>query len=152
MRKRDNRKYFINSRNIPMRMMVRDVVITLLAWALWSWICWDMFQIIYLEILHYLDDDPVNNLDLARLVRQLQVSYLFSGSVIAFLIVWAMINLARLAKTKNMAWAETAPLDLEREVVVYGCTVKEVVSWREARVLEVGVDDSGKVESVEYMP
>lgn len=149
MRKRDNRKYFINSLNIPRRMKLRDVIITLLAWALWTWICWDMVQLIYLEIIHHLDDDPLNNLDLARLARQLQVSYLFSGSVILFLVAWAMVNLARLAKTQNVAWAETRPLDIEKEVHAYGCRVEDVIVWREAQVLEVAVDDSGMIETVE---
>lgn len=130
-------------------MKLRDVIFTLLAWTLWSWICWDMFQVIYLEIIHTLDDDPLNNLDLARISQQLKVSYIFSGSVILFLVVWAMINLARLARTINVAWVETVPLDIEKEVEVYGCSKADIALWREARVMQVAVDDTGRIESVE---
>jgi flagellar motor switch/type III secretory pathway protein FliN len=55
------------------------------------------------------------------------------------------------SKTQNVVWAETVLLDVEKEVGSYGCSVKDIVQWRKIQVLEVALDDSGRIESVEKL-
>ena len=146
-----NKAYHIPSpERLPLKIVIRDVVLTLLAWALALYLCWDFLLQLTFGILHEFDTDPLNDLDWVQFSKQLRISFLFSGSVLIFLFAWALSNIRLLRRTKKMEGIQTERLPLEEEVQAYGCSASEVDLWRLKKIVTVAIDDSGQILKVDY--
>lgn len=148
---RAERYYLKAPQAIPLRIVVRDFLFTLLAWGIALWLCWDFLMVVSFGILHEFDSNPLNDFDWESFSKQLRVSFLFSSSVLIFLISWFIANILILRRTSKSANIQTPPLTLEKEVTAYGCTVKEVKEWRNYKILKMSVDDKGQVLKVDCL-
>ena len=145
-----NQKYRIESTGkLPLGIVVRDTVITTLAWSLALYLCTDFILQLSYGILHEFDTDPLNDLDWALFAKNLRISFFFSGSVLTFITAWTISNLLLLRRTQALAGRVVPPLKLEKEVEQYGCSADDVRQWRMKKILTIRIDDSGKILKVE---
>lgn len=146
-----NKAYHIPSpERLPLKIVIRDVLLTLLAWGLALYLCWDFLLQLTIGILNEFDTNPLNDLDWVQFSKNLRLSFLFSGSVLIFLLAWTLSNIRLLRRTQKMEGKQTEPLPLEKEVQAYGCSASEVALWRQKKVLTVAIDDSGQILEVDY--
>lgn len=143
-----NERYHIQAvGNVPIRMVVRDVLLTCISWGLAIYFSWDFLFHLQLGILYEIDANPLNDYDWSFFARQLRISLLFSTSVLIFIGGWAVSNIYLLLRTRHLEGLKTEPLLLEEEVKAYGCDAESVKSWREEKVLTVSIDDEGNILS-----
>lgn len=147
MTRDDRNKQYLTKppKKIPLQIILRDILLTVLAWGFVVLFCGDLLAEIFWAIVFELDTDPINDADWHFLLKQLKVSLTFSGSVLAFIGAWTISNLLLLARTKKNKGKQTQPLPLSREVKAYGVTEEEVLLWREQRILTVSIDDKGHI-------
>lgn len=141
-----NKRYLTKTpEKIPVGIIVRDIVLTVLAWGISLLFCGELLANIFWGVVFEFDTDPINNADWSFLFKQLKVSLVFSGTILAFIGAWAASNLLFLARTKTNQGKQTVPLPLSREVEAYGVTAEEVLLWREQKILTVSIDDKGHI-------
>ncbi len=147
MTRDDRNKQYLTKppEKIPLLIILRDLFLTVLAWGFVVLFCGELLVEIFWAIVFELDTDPINDADWNFLLKQLKVSLVFSGSVLAFIGAWTISNLLLLARTKMNKGKQTKPLPLSREIEAYGVTEEEVLLWREQRILTVSIDDKGHI-------
>lgn len=144
-----NRSYHVYSKEkLPLIIILRDILITLIAWGLTFYFCWDFLLHLTYGVLHELDTDPLNDLNWELFAKQLKISFLFSSSVLIFIGTWAIANVLLLLRTEKMAGFKSDPLPLSKEVLAYGCSVEDVKKWREQKVITASIDDTGVILEV----
>ncbi len=145
-----NQKYRIETTGkVPLPILLRDIVITLLIWSLAIYLCGDFILQLTYGILHEFDTDPLNDLDWALFAKNLKISFLFSGSVLTFITAWAISNLLLLRRTQGLEGRDVPQLRLKKEVNAYGCREDDVREWRKEKVITIGIDDTGQIISVQ---
>ena len=145
----DLSKYMIvSSKEIPVRFRIRDVIFTAAAWGLWLYICLDVLGMMEVGLLKELDLNPENDMNWELFFKQLEISYTFSGTVIVFLLSWAVANTIILTRLIKRQGKYASPLSLEEQVKSYNCSADKVRTWRKTRLLTVSIDDFGNVLSV----
>lgn len=145
-RENRNKQYLTKTpEKIPAQIIVRDIVLTVLAWGIAILFCGELLKNIFWGIVLEFDSDPINDVDWNFLFNQLKVSLAFSGTVLAFIGAWAVSNLLFLARTKINQGKQTKPLPLSREILAYRVTEDEVLLWREQQILTVSIDDKGHI-------
>ena len=145
----DLSKYMIvSSKEIPVRFRIRDIIFTAAAWGLWLYICLDVLGMMEVGLLKELDLNPENDMNWELFFKQLEISYTFSGTVIVFLLSWAVANTIILTRLIKHQGKYASPLSLEEQTKSYNCSANEVRTWRKTRLLTVSIDDLGNVLSV----
>lgn len=145
-----NHRYHIQSTTrLPLPIVLRDITITLLAWSLAIFLCGEFILQLTYGILHEFDTDPLNDLDWPLFVKNLKISFLFSGSVLTFITAWAISNILLLWRTRGLAGRDVPPLRLKKEAKAYGCNEEDVTKWRRERIVTVNIDDTGQIISVD---
>lgn len=143
-----NMKYRIQSTvRLPLVVILRDVVLTLLAWTLALYLCGDFILQLTYGILHEFDTDPLNDQDWALFAKNLKISFLFSGSVLTFITAWAVSNLLLLRKTQGLEGSDIPQLRLKKEVKAYGCSEEDARKWRKEKIITISIDDRGHIIS-----
>lgn len=147
MTREDRNKQYLTKtpEKMPTRIILRDIILTVLAWGLAILFCGELLANIFWGIVFEFDTDPINDTDWNFLLEQLKVSLVFSGSILAFIGAWAVSNLLLLARTSMSHGKQTIPLPLSREIEAYGVTEEEVLLWREQQILTVSIDDKGHI-------
>ncbi|BHH81905.1 poly-beta-1,6-N-acetyl-D-glucosamine biosynthesis protein PgaD [Desulforhopalus sp. 52FAK] len=144
-----NQNYRIQStKKLPLLIVLRDIVLTLLAWFLIIYLCGDFILQLTYGVLHEFDTDPLNDLDWALFAKNLRISFLFSGSVLTFITAWAISNLLLLRRTQRLEGINVPQLRLRKEVKSYGCSEEDVRKWRKEKIVTVSIDDTGQILSV----
>lgn len=144
-----NQTYRIQStKKLPLLIVFRDLVLTLLAWSLAIYLCGDFILQLTYGLLHEFDSDPLNDLDWALFAKNLRISFLFSGSVLTFIFAWAISNLLLLRRTQRLEGINVPQLKLKKEVEAYGCSEEDVRKWRKEKIVTVSIDDTGQILSV----
>lgn len=146
---RNQAYHIVASQRLPIKFIIRDVLLTAGAWSLVFFLGWDFLVELSQGIMREFDADPLNDLDWIEFSKQLRLSFLFAGSVVIFIIVWALNNLRLLRRSKHLDGRRTKPLRLEEEAQAYGCSAEEVRAWRKMRIVTVAIDDTGKVLRVD---
>ena len=145
----DLSKYMVvSSKEIPVRFRIRDIIFTAAAWGLWLYICLDVLGMMEVGLLKELDLNPENDMNWELFFKQLEISYTFSGTVIVFLLSWAVANTIILTRLIKRQGKYASPLSLEEQVKSYNCSADKVRTWRKTRLLTVSIDDFGNVLSV----
>ena len=148
MRSDLSRYIIVSSKEIPLKFKIRDVLFTAAAWGFWFYICWDVLVMLEVGLLKELDLDPDNNMNWELFFNQLEISYTFSGLVIASLFGWAIANTILLARMIKSQATHVSPLSLQEQTKSYNCLTDEVKTWRKKRILTVSIDNAGNVQSV----
>lgn len=147
-RAKRNKRYHIQPVGaVPAGMIVRDVLLTMVAWWLAIYLGWDLLVELTYGIVHEIDTDPLNDQDWEEFSRQIGISLFFSLSVLVFIGGWAVSNIYLMFKTQHLEGYKTEPLPLEEEVMAYSCDAESVKAWREEKVVTVSIDDEGNILS-----
>lgn len=141
--------HVVISEDLPTWIRVRDIVLTVMAWAFWFYICWDVIIMLELGLIREFDADPSNNMDWELLSKQLSVSYTFSGIVIAFLVLWGVFNTLLIAKMVKNRQTFVTPITLQEEASTYDCNAEDVALWRKEKIVTVSIDDIGRIQHIE---
>lgn len=145
-----NRAYQIHAAHgMPLKFVIRDILLTACAWCLILYLSWDFLTALSSGILREFDADPTNDLDWIEFSHQLRLSFLFAGTVVIFIMAWALQNLRLLRRSQHLEGRRTKPLKLEEEAHAYGCSAEEVRTWRKMKIVTVSVDDTGKIMKVD---
>ena len=141
-----NRAYHvISQQQLPLKIRLRDILLTITTWGLALFVCWDFIAQLAYGALQELDTDPLTDFDWTVFINQLKISFVFSGTVIAFIGAWAISNFLLLLRTKALQGHRTEPLSLSREVAAYGCSADDVKVWRKEKIITVQIDNSGRI-------
>lgn len=133
---------------IPLWHRVRDIILTLLAWALWVYICWDVFHLLEQGLVKEPDNNPGTVMDWQAFFRKLQISYIFSGAVLLFLVFWAISNSILLRRTEKRKGMRSELVTPTTEAEIYGCRESDIKRWRKEKILTISIDNTGKILSV----
>lgn len=145
-----NQAYHIHaSQRLPIAFVIRDILLTGLAWSLILYLGWDFLVELSSGIMREFDENPMNDLDWIEFSHQLRLSFLFTGSVVIFIMAWALHNLRLLRRSQHLEGRRTKPLRIDEEAKVYGCSAEEVRAWRKMKIVTVSVDDTGKIMKVD---
>ncbi len=144
-----NQGYHIKSSGrLPPQIILRDITLTLVAWGMALYFCWDFILHLSDGILYAINNDPLKEMKWEIFTQQLKLSFLFSGSIFAFIGAWAVSNLLLLRRTQGQEGQNVPPLKLNKEVDAYGCTEDDVRRWRNEKIITVCIDDKGQILSV----
>lgn len=141
-----NRRYHITSSgNLPPLIVLRDILLTMMAWGLALYFCYDFLSQLFFGIMYEFDVNPLNDFDWATFTKRLRFSFVFSGSVLIFLFAWTLSNIRLLRRTEDLAGKQTEPLPLHQEVEAYGCNEDEVKRWRQKKIITLSINDVGHI-------
>ena len=144
-----NKNYHLHSSApLPRIIIARDLLITILAWGVALFLAWDFLQQVALGLFYELDNDPLNDMDWLLFIEPLKVSFLFSTTVLLFIVAWTIHNVLLLMRTRKYENRKTPPLRLHKEVRAYGCSEEAVRQWRKEKVLTVSIDNQGQILEV----
>ncbi len=134
----------IHGADVPVWVRVRDVVLTLLAWAALAWVLRTGLELTidYLSPprFEFTNFSPPNLLELAS---RLAGFLYFIGALFAWLIFWAVVRGHRL---RLSAPAPQPPgLTLSDHSADFELAADAIAPWRDARVLVVHFDDAGRL-------
>jgi hypothetical protein len=141
----------IHGSEVPVWVRVRDVVLTLLAWALMGWVLRAGLEL----TLDYLSPprfeftqlSPPNLLELAA---RLSGFLYFIGGLFGWLVFWAVARGRRLRLHAPVA--QPPGLALAAQAADFGLSADAVAAWRDARVLVVHCDGHGRIADAEVKP
>jgi len=147
---RDLEQYIVvPAQGVPKWIRVRDILMTILAWVFWVYVCWDVLMILEVGLLTQFGFYPESNMDWSLFFRQLGISYTFSGVIIVFLIGWGLANSVLIARAMKLQFVASEPLSAELQGELYNCEPEDIRAWRNERRLTVLIDDTGKILKVE---
>lgn len=134
----------IHGTDVPVWVRVRDVVLTLMAWAAMAWVLREGLELTidYLSPprFEFTNFSPPNLLELAA---RLAGFLYFIGALFAWLIFWAIARGRRLRM--NAPAAQPPGLTLSAHVADFELVADAIGPWRDARVLVVHFDDAGRL-------
>ncbi len=136
----------VDMQRLPRWVLLRDTVITLLAWAVLAFLLRDLIRLA-IDYLQYpffqlTDVAPPN---MARLWARLQPF----TEVIAFLVVWLLVSglvLLRKARGRRLR-PQPAVLPVALHAQAFGLDAATVQAWQQQRRLVVRLSPEGRIES-----
>jgi poly-beta-1,6-N-acetyl-D-glucosamine biosynthesis protein PgaD len=141
-----NRRYHIKSPgSLPLPIVLRDILLTLVAWGLALYFCWDFLSQLTFGIVYELDTNPLNDFDWPTFAKRLRISFVFSGTVLIFIFAWALSNIRLLRRTEESAGKQTEPLPLHQEAEAYGSNEDEIKQWRQKKIITLSINDLGHI-------
>lgn len=150
---RDIDRYLIHRHGkIPFSYRLRDIVITLLAWVLWGWLCWDIIHLFHQELLYRITGNPEGEtIGWVETFDELKVSFESSAAIIIVLFLFGLFNFSRIGRNAAVQSHPIEPLPVEQQVLAYGCRQEDVVVWQKCRIIEFAISDDGVIEKARKM-
>lgn len=148
MKRNIGRYLILGHGKVPFYYRLRDRVITLLAWFLWGWLCWDVVHLVHLEFMHGLTDSPPREMiDWAGTVEGLRISFESSGLIIAVLFLFGIVNFSRIGNRTDLRRLCSEALTVDQQAPAYGCNGQDVIDWRKQRILSIEISDQGMIQT-----
>ena len=134
--------------NVPVWVRLRDVVLTLLAWALLGYLMRETLHLLhdYLRapIFEFTNATPP---DWEELRGRLRPFSYFVAALTLWLLFWALVRGRRMRATAPVA--QPASLATNQHAAAFGLEGVAVARWSEARILVVHFDAQGHVSHAE---
>lgn len=139
----------IYSKSIPVWVRIRDVIITLLAWALLIYILYDFWRLIYdyfSEPLFHLTEEQTPDWD-EIWKRISKFAYIAVG-----LIIWIIcIGIFRMRIIQHTRFSPAPLLQVEDKKIAleFGFSLVQMEKWHALRAVNVFVNDKSIIEKIE---
>jgi len=137
--------------NVPAWVRLRDVVLTLLAWALLVYLMRETLHLMhdYLRapIFEFTNATPP---DWEELWGRLRPFSYFVAALTLWLLFWALVRGRRMRATAPVA--QPASLATKQHAAAFGLENAAVARWTEVRILVVHFDAQGHVSHAEAKP
>jgi poly-beta-1,6-N-acetyl-D-glucosamine biosynthesis protein PgaD len=138
----------IKGANVPGWVRLRDVVLTLLAWALLGYLVRETLDLVH-DYLRYpaFEFTSATPPDWPALWGRLQPFFYFVAALTVWLLFWSLLRGRRLRATAPVP--QPAPLALGAHAAAFGLDEAALARWTDARVLVVHFDAAGQVSHAE---
>ena len=147
MKKKYTRPVIESTRNLPILVQIRDIVLTILVWILYLYLMRDFFVFsrdVMSWTFHGFND--TETYDSFKIIGTI-VSYIEVILVMEILfVVWSLYNLLRFGKKRR----RRTPLDVSPEEIakLYHLDPKDVNKWQKTRVMVMHHDKKGHLTKV----
>jgi poly-beta-1,6-N-acetyl-D-glucosamine biosynthesis protein PgaD len=133
----------VGTKGLPRAVRVRDVVLTVVAWAALGWLlrdamalAWDWLRAPMFTLTELAPPDWI------ALRDEIAPYMLFAAVLVAWLIFWAVVRHRRICALPPSP--QPRGLDCAEEAAALALDPAQVAQWREWRTLVVDFDDAGR--------